>query len=75
MTRAKMSTVLNKGFKVQCKAVTSNFFTVISILFEPSTAIAKPKSYLEAYISTIQPPIKIPLTALVLLPPSLATSF
>ena len=50
-TRANMSTVMNEGVKMRCEAVTADFFTVVGLLVEPSTAIAKTKDYLEAYTS------------------------
>ena len=46
-----MSTVMNEGVKMRCEAVTADFFTVVGLLVEPSTAIAKTKDYLEAYTS------------------------
>ena len=39
-----MSTVMNEGVKMRCKAVTANLFTVVGLLVEISTAIEKPKS-------------------------------
>ena len=39
MTRSKMSTVINMGVKMRCKAVTTNFFTVVGLLVEHSTDI------------------------------------
>ena len=37
---------MNKGVRMCYKAVTDNFFIVVGLLVEPSTAIAKPKVYL-----------------------------
>ena len=39
-TRAKMSTVMNKGVKIHCKAVTTQVFTVVVLLVELGTYIA-----------------------------------
>ena len=50
MTRANMSRVRNKGVMMHCKEVTANLLTVVGLLVEPSTAIVKPKGYLEASI-------------------------
>ena len=36
-----MSTFMNEGVKIRCKAITANFFTVVGLLVEPSTAIEK----------------------------------
>ena len=51
-TRANMSTVINEGSEMHCKAVTTQVFTVL--LVELGTSIAKSKSYLEAYPSIRQ---------------------
>ena len=42
-----MSTVMNEGVKTSFTAVTSQEFTVVGIIVEPSTAIAKPKGSLD----------------------------
>ena len=42
-----MSTVMNEGVDMSCKAVMDNFFTVVYLLVGPSTGIVKPKGYLE----------------------------
>ena len=42
-TRANMSTVMNEGVKVCCKATATNFFTVVGLLVELSTATSKTK--------------------------------
>ena len=55
-TRANMSRVTNKGVMMRCKAVTANLLTVVGLPVEPSTAIAKPKGYLDASLSIRQPP-------------------
>ena len=51
--------VMNKGFKMCCKAVTSNFFIVVGILPGPSTYIVKPKGYIEAYLFIGKPHITV----------------
>ena len=43
-----MSMAMNEGVKVHYKAVTSNVLTVVVLLVETSTDIAKPKGYIEA---------------------------
>ena len=50
-----MSTVTNEGIKMHFKTVMANFFTAVGLLVGPSTAIAKPECYIEAYISISQP--------------------
>ena len=54
-----MSTVMNEGFKISCKAVMTQLFTVLGILVELSKTIAKPKGYLEASPSIRQPYITV----------------
>ena len=49
MKSDKMSRVMNKGVMMCCKAVTSNLFTVVVLVVEPSKSISKPKGYLEEY--------------------------
>ena len=39
------STVMNEGVNMQRKAVTANLFTVVGLLVEHSTAIAKKKEF------------------------------
>ena len=51
--RAKMSTVMNEGVEIHCKAVTTQVFTVVGLLVELGTAVAKSKGSLEA-----SPPIR-----------------
>ena len=48
-----MSSVMNKGVKMRCKAVMNNIFIVLDLIVEPSTVIVKPNGYLEAYPSII----------------------
>ena len=55
--RANMSTVTNKGFNMPCKAVMEKNFTVVVLIYESTTSIAKPKGSLEAYIYIRQPPL------------------
>ena len=55
-TRSNMSRVTNEGVVMCCKAITVNLLKVVGLIVEPSTDIAKPKGYLEAYISIRQPP-------------------
>ena len=52
-TRENMTTVINAGVKMHWKAVKTKVFTVVGLLFELGTAVAKPKVYLEAYTSII----------------------
>ena len=53
----QMSTVINDRFKMRCKSVIYNLLIVVGLLVEPSTAIVKPKGYLEAYIYIRKHPI------------------
>ena len=46
-----MSTVMNKGVEIRCKAVTTHVFTVVGLLVELGTPVAKSKGYLRAYPS------------------------
>ena len=41
---------------MHCKSITDNLLKVVGILVEPSTAIAKSKGSIEAYIYVRQPP-------------------
>ena len=52
-TREKMSTSMNEGANIYCKAVTTQAFTVVCLLIELVTEIATPNGYIEAYISII----------------------
>ena len=52
-----MSTVMNKGFKIHFKAVTTHVFTVLPV--ELGTAIEKSKDSLEEYPSIRQPSITV----------------
>ena len=45
-----MSRETNKGVMMLCKAITANFLTVVGLIVENRTVIAKPKGYLEAYL-------------------------
>ena len=54
-----MSRVVNKGVVMHFKASTANLLTVVGLLVEPITSVAKPKGYLEAYLSIIQPHITV----------------
>ena len=74
ITLANMSTAINKGIKMRCKSVTANFFTVVGLLVENITAIAKPKGYLEAFLSIGQPLITVTYSSPVITP-SLPSSF
>ena len=38
-TRAKMSTVMNEGVKMRCKAVTTNFLKLLGLIIELRTFI------------------------------------
>ena len=69
-----MSTVINEGVEMCCKAVTPNLFTAVGFLIEPSTSITKPKDYLEVCLSIMQPPIALTSSSPVI-PPSLPSSF
>ena len=46
-----MSTMMDYGVKMRCKAVTVNLFTVEDLFVEPINIITKPKGFLESYIS------------------------
>ena len=50
-TRAKMSTVMNEGVDIRCKAVTNQVFAVVGLIVELGTAIVKLMGSLEAYPS------------------------
>ena len=47
MTRANISTLMNKVIKTSCKSFTANFLTVLGLIVESITSIEK-KGYLEA---------------------------
>ena len=49
-TKSNMSTVVNKGVKMRCEAVTEKLFIVVGIRIEPGTSIEKPKGSPEACI-------------------------
>ena len=57
MTRAKMSTVMNKGVDIHCEAVTTQVFRVL--LVELGTSIEKSKGSLGAYPSIRQPSVTV----------------
>ena len=44
--RANMSTVMNEGVDIHCKAVTTQLFTLVGLLVELGTAIEKSKGSL-----------------------------
>ena len=50
ITRANMSRVKNEGVMMSYKEVTAKFLSLVCLLVEPSTPIAKPKGSIEAYI-------------------------
>ena len=43
MTRAKMSTVMNEGFDIFCKEVTSQVFTVVCLLVDLGRYLTRSK--------------------------------
>ena len=47
MKRANMSMVMNEGVNICCKSVTTQVYTVIGLLVELVTYIAKAKGYIE----------------------------
>ena len=51
-----------------CKSVISNWLTVVGILVEISTDIAKPKCSLDAYLFIRQPPSTVTYIDLVISP-------
>ena len=51
--------VMIRGIKMCCKSVMANLLAVVCLLVKSSTAIAKPKDSLEAYIYIREPPIKV----------------
>ena len=63
-----MSTVMNEGVKICCKSVTTQVFTVVGLLVELCTAIAKPKGSLEASPSIRQPSVTITSNSPVIYP-------
>ena len=46
-----MSRVTNEGVMMPCKSVTANFLALVGLIFEPSKSIAKPKGYIDEYLS------------------------
>ena len=50
-----MSRETNEGVMMHFKYGTANLLALIGLSVEPSTAIAKPKGYIEEYISIRQP--------------------
>ena len=46
-----MSRETNEGVMMRCKTVTANLLAIVLLLVEPITSLAKPKAYLEAYLS------------------------
>ena len=46
-----MSTVINEGVEIHCKAVINQVFTVVGLIVELGTAIEKSKGSLDAYPS------------------------
>ena len=50
---------MNEVVEMHFKSFMTNFFTVVGLLVEISTSIAKPKGYFEAYPYTSQPPITV----------------
>ena len=51
-----MSSVMNEGVMIRYKAITANLLTVVGIIFEPRTYIAKPTGSVEAPCSISQAP-------------------
>ena len=43
-----MSTLMNEGVEIHCKSVTAQVFTVVGLIVEIGTAIAKSRGFLEA---------------------------
>ena len=54
-----MSRVKNEGVMMSYKEVTAKFLSVVCLVVEPSTPIAKPKGSIEAYIYIIKPLIAV----------------
>ena len=46
-----MSRETNEGVMMRFKIITTNLSTIVHLLVEPITSLAKPKASLEAYIS------------------------
>ena len=46
----------NEGVMMHCKTITADFLTIVGLLVEPITPIAKTKDSPEAYISISKPP-------------------
>ena len=51
---ANMSRETNEGSMMCCKTIKANVLTIVRLLVEPITSLAKPKAYLESYISIMQ---------------------
>ena len=51
-----MSRETNEGVIMRCKTIMAKFSKIVHLLGEPITSLAKPKAYIEAYISIRQPP-------------------
>ena len=55
-TRANMPRKTNEGVMILCKTITANLLTIVGLLVEPITSLAKPKASLEASLSIRKPP-------------------
>ena len=55
-TIVNMPMETNKVVVMCCKIITANFLTVLGLLVEPITSIAKTKANLQAYLSISQTP-------------------
>ena len=53
--RANMVRETNKGVMMRCKTITAKLLTVVRLLVEPITPLAKPKASLEESLSIRQP--------------------
>ena len=56
MTRANMSRETNEGVMMRCKIISAKLLTIVGLLVEPRTSLAKPKASLEASLSIRQAP-------------------
>ena len=54
-----MSREKNEGFMMHCKSVMNNFLTVLGLIVEPSTEIAKPKGSIQESLSIRKHPIGV----------------
>ena len=54
-----MSRETNEGVMMHCKSITANLLTIVGLLVENITSLAKPKASLEASLSIRKPPLTL----------------